>query len=408
MNILITGGAWHHEIFGGAYKVATEFSEYLAKSGHKVFYLAWSRDGNFTNPTMCNGVEVWRYPAPTAKSPNPLNVLAHITGSRRIVQKIAANHPIDNLNGHDFLQFLGASQGLPGKETTKSFSVHSPLVMENKAQWGIDETRKPSLRHGLAVKMLRHIEKSAYRNADIIQTDSRFTLQEISRDYGSVVSGKGIASPLWVEHERFRPATDKSAVRKALGGPWETDVPIFFTLRRLVPRMGIDNLIGAMSLLEKDGKDCRLIIGGSGPERESLEALVADLDLTDRVFFIGRIPEDSLVSCYQAPDCFVLPTRALECFGLIILEAFSCGIPVIATPVGSIPEVMGDLGVNFLTKNVSADALAAKMAGFLEGNISWDSETLVGHARSFSFDRQANRLAQTLFPNLSITPETDL
>ena len=62
--------------------------------------------------------------------------------------------------------------------------------------------------------------------------------------------------------------------------------------------------------------------------------------MSERIIFLGRLSDDALALAYQAADVFLLPTTALECFGLIILEAFACECPVIATDAGAIPEVM--------------------------------------------------------------------
>lgn len=397
-HIIVAGGAWNHEIFGGAYRAATEFAEYLASRGHRVFYLAWTREKSFVNPVVHNGVEVWRYPAPAWRSPHPLNVIGHIRGSCRLVERICAAYPVDFLNGHDFLQFIGAFEGLRGRQVPTSFSVHSPLALEHTAQWGLSDNGCPrTLKQRLALRVLRCAERSVYRKAQVIQTDSRFTLGEISRDYSSVVEKKGVASPLWVDLARFRPASDRMAIRGRLGHPWTCNVPLFFTLRRLVPRMGIDNLIKAVSILNAGGYNCRLIIGGSGPEKESLERLVIELGLQEKVFMVGRISDELLTSCYQAADCFVLPTKALECFGLIILEAYACGTPVIATPVGSIPEVAGDIGRPLLAREASAEALAERMRLFILREIPWDAAAAIRYAWAFSFEERAARLSQVLF-----------
>ena len=153
---------------------------------------------------------------------------------------------------------------------------------------------------------------------------------------------------------------------------WNADETLFFTLRRLVPRMGIDNLIKAMALLKSKGYRCRLVIGGAGPERERLEQLTRSIDMESSVVFLGKIPDADLPAFFQAADCFVLPTRALECFGLIILESFASGTPVIATPVGSIPEIMGEVGNSFLTDDAQPESLARKMAAFMDKELDYD------------------------------------
>ena len=68
-----------------------------------------------------------------------------------------------------------------------------------------------------------------------------------------------------------------------------------------------------------------------------------EYDLHGSIRFLGHIPEIDLPQKYQAADFFVLPTRNLEGFGLVILEAMASGTPVLGTPVGAIPEVIGSV-----------------------------------------------------------------
>jgi glycosyltransferase involved in cell wall biosynthesis len=179
-----------------------------------------------------------------------------------------------------------------------------------------------------------------------------------------------------------------------MGDVWDVDAVQFFTLRRLVPRMGIDNLIKAMSLLINRGYDCRLTIGGSGPEQESLMTMVKSLALEHCIKFIGRVPDEELSNVFCASDCFVLPTKALECFGLIVLESFACGVPVIATPVGSIPEVMGGIGHSFLTEDASPESLASRMGEFLEGRLKYNETDLRKYAETFDFKDIVRKLEE--------------
>ena len=68
-------------------------------------------------------------------------------------------------------------------------------------------------------------------------------------------------------------------------------------------------------------------IGGDGELRPSLERLSAELGATEKIRFTGRLSDEDLLLAYQAADLFVLPTLALECFGLISIEAMSFGCP---------------------------------------------------------------------------------
>ncbi len=89
----------------------------------------------------------------------------------------------------------------------------------------------------------------------------------------------------------------------------------------------------------------KLIIAGNfNPEKMGLSRLISELNLTDRVVFTGRIFEEDLVSLYQAADLYVDPSL-YEGFGLQVVEAMACGIPVITSNVTSLPEIAGDAGI---------------------------------------------------------------
>src|SRR6185437_4730902 len=171
-----------------------------------------------------------------------------------------------------------------------------------------------------------------------ITSMSHFTRRQIKRIHGAELAGRIQVIPGWVDLERFQIVPDRAAAKQSLG--WPLDVPVLFTLRRLVRRMGLDRLVRAVSILRARGQKLQLIIGGAGPLRRELEELVQALNLGDSVRFLGRVADSDLPGMYAACDAFVLPTAELECFGLIALEAMACGRPVLATPVAAIPEVM--------------------------------------------------------------------
>jgi glycosyltransferase involved in cell wall biosynthesis len=135
------------------------------------------------------------------------------------------------------------------------------------------------------------------------------------------------------------PPGGKTAAKDALKLP--TKKTAFLTVRNLVPRMGLETLIesfGQSSVLREKGL---LLIGGRGFLEDHLKAQVESANLQDAVRFLGYIAEKDLPLFYQASDFFVLPTRELEGFGLVNLEAMASGTPVLGTPVGGIPEVIG-------------------------------------------------------------------
>jgi glycosyltransferase involved in cell wall biosynthesis len=104
----------------------------------------------------------------------------------------------------------------------------------------------------------------------------------------------------------------------------------------------------------------------------ALRRLAETLGLEETVRFTGFIPEDDLADYYRSADLFVLPTTALEGFGLPILESLACGTPVVGTAVGAIPEILGKLGSEFLVTDARPEGLARALAFHLSRGVSDD------------------------------------
>jgi glycosyltransferase involved in cell wall biosynthesis len=383
-QILIAAGGWHDDSPGGAYRLPTDFARYLVRQGHRVAYVCPSRLAGCDNPQKCEGVEVHRYFVGETSLPGIANLVAHLYRSRGVAARIASRGPVQVLLGHSPLQYLGALSGC--RPIRKCYTVHSPFAAELRSNC----PGRPRLRTRGAWAAAKRIEAHIYSKSDIVQCFSNYILHRLQQDYGSGLAGKCVVLPAWVDTNRFTPSIESaSQVRAHLGVPWNAQVATFITVRRLVPRMGLATLIEAAAILSKEGLDFRLVIAGEGPQLEPLRNQSSALSLQNRVAFLGRVSEEQLVDVYRAGDCFVLPTRSLEGFGLIILEAYACGTPVIAVPVGAIPEVMGASFRDWLARDNSPAALAERMRDFIRNRLIADQARLRQRALEFDFDTVA-------------------
>ncbi|MDF1593530.1 MAG: glycosyltransferase [Desulfobacterales bacterium] len=145
---------------------------------------------------------------------------------------------------------------------------------------------------------------------------------------------------------RFKPTDDTEKIRQALKLP-DSKI-ILFTVRNLVARMGLENLIKAVQLVVRNAADIYLVIGGAGPLRDQLARMAEQLGVNDCIRFEGFIPEESLPNYYQMADMFILPTKELEGFGLVTLEAMASGVPVLGTPVGGTKEIISRFDSSFM------------------------------------------------------------
>jgi phosphatidylinositol alpha-1,6-mannosyltransferase len=144
-----------------------------------------------------------------------------------------------------------------------------------------------------------------------------------------------------VDTSRFVPAPADAAVREQLG--W-TGRRVVLTVGSLQERKGQDMMIRALPAIRAACPDVLYVAAGGGAERTALQELAGRLDVQDAVQFPGAPSEDTLVSYYQQCDLFALPNRQvgwdIEGFGIVLLEAQACGVPVIAGCSGGTRETM--------------------------------------------------------------------
>lgn len=145
-------------------------------------------------------------------------------------------------------------------------------------------------------------------------------------------------------------------------------LPVILFVGRLVARKGVDQLLEALARLAD--RPWKLEIVGFGPERDPLERHAERLGISDRVEFLGRVSSGDLVAAYRRASCFVLPAtldeRAdTEGLGVVLLEAMSYGVPVVATRRGGIVDVVVDGRSGLLVEDDPA-ALADGIRAVLE------------------------------------------
>src|SRR5262249_40748707 len=121
----------------------------------------------------------------------------------------------------------------------------------------------------------------------------------------------------------------------------------------------------AMARLRAQRSSVLLLIGGAGSLREALEAQSRALGLGDHVKFLGFVPDAELPRYYQAADLFVLPTRELEGFGLVTVEALACGTAVRGTPVGAPPEILRALCPSLVFRGTTPEMMAEDLERIL-------------------------------------------
>ena len=250
---------------------------------------------------------------------------------------------------------------------------------------------------GLAAKLRGTTLVSTKHNDDPFRTGAfRFVERGLARLADRVVTISDSLHRFTVERVGV-PAAKVETIHYGLDEPpraWGTNpedavptgVRIVLSVSRLSQQKGIDVAVhGLLSLPD----NTVLVVLGEGPERSSLEALARDLGVDARLFLPGRVPD--VAAWLRRASVYVQPAR-WEGFGLAVLEAMVCGLPVVATNVSSLPELVADGETGLL---VPPDDPAA-LARAVERALADPALGPAGHERArreFSVQRMADRTA---------------
>jgi glycosyltransferase involved in cell wall biosynthesis len=178
----------------------------------------------------------------------------------------------------------------------------------------------------------------------------------------SVPNEKIVVQPVGVNRHVFRPTVrDESLLREwAVPDGWTT----VLYCGRLIREKGVLDLVRAMATLPRTV----LVLAGVGPERSRLESAALALGVHNQLRFVGGVPYGEMSRLYSAADVFCLPSVSTpywqEQFGMVLVEAMACGIPVVTTATGSIPEVVGNSAV--VVPPYAPDAIADAIAGLID------------------------------------------
>jgi len=193
-----------------------------------------------------------------------------------------------------------------------------------------------------------------------------------------------------IDTERFKPG-DKVAARCALG---EEGAPLLLAVGRLEPIKDFETLLTAMTDLLRKFPAARLRIIGAGSLRESLEARVLQEHLSGAVRLLGEMDQDRIHQYYNAADLLLIPSRN-EGVPNVLLEAMACGLPVVATRVGGIPEVVLD-GSTGLLYDASAGARGLVSAIERAVAMTWSAPDILARIGRFSWRSSAHQLGTQL------------
>ncbi len=318
----------------GSTRLAFDEAVFLANQGKEVWVITQDLSRSKPEYAFEDNLHLLRYASPQFGPFDPRRIQFHQARSSQLLAKYLATESVELIHGHSLLHYDAAlSSCSQGARTC--YSVHSPAILEMQAA-GRGATAMERAKLWLTGRLAHNLERRCLERSHSITAESRYTVSLIRTLHGDRIAHRTRVVPGWVDTKRFQIVANQHALKVRLS--WPTDVPVLFTLRRLVARMGLDGLLYALQHVKAPVGSSTWSIGGAGPSRVQLEGMISQLGLSDCVRLAGFVPDDLLPIMYAAADAFVLPTAELECFGIIVLESLACGRPVLATPVGAIPR----------------------------------------------------------------------
>ncbi len=242
---------------------------------------------------------------------------------------------------------------------------HGPWAAESRAAGG----SAPAAGVKYALERLRA------RPADRFVVLSEHFRDLLVHDYRVRPDRVAVIAP-GVDLDRFRPT------------PLPDAAPLVLCVRRLEHRMGIDVLLRAWPAVRSAHPEARLVLVGTGTAEASLRAQAGDPG--SGVTFTGRITDAELTGWYGRATVTVVPSVALEGFGLIALESLAAGRAPVVTACGGLPDSVRGLDPSLIVAPGDAGALAARLAAALDGAVP-DPGRCRAHAETFSWTAAADR-----------------
>ena len=279
------------------------------------------------------------------------------------------------------------------------------LTVHDLAFLFFPDAAMPSLHRYLNVV----VPRSVYR-ASHVAADSHHTARDLCEQWGvaperiTVVQGA-------VDHARFRSVHDPAALAAARARYGIGEGPFIFTLSRLEPRKNHVRLVEAFARARAGraggapALPHRLVIGGGkGWLYEAIFAKVEELKLGDAVHFTGFVDDADLPALYSAADFFAYPSL-YEGFGLPVVEALACGLPVLAGDNSCLPEAGGP-GALYVDA-LDVDAIAAGLARLAADAPLRAALRAAGlaHAARFTWERSAGQLLAAYAAALGEPPQ---
>ena len=346
--------------YGGSGVVATELGKALARRGHKIHFITYrqpARLESFQENVFYHEVNFNNYPL--FEYPPYETVLAS-----KIVD-VARFEALDLMHVHYAIPH--ASAAYLAKQILAQGNHHLPVITTlhgtDITLVGKDPTFAP------VVSFSINMSDGVTAVSESLRRDTQEHFR-IRRDIEVI--------PNFLDFDRFK-KLDKDHFRKAIASQGEK-ILVHVSNFRKVKRVG--DVVKVFDRVRKE-IPAKLLLIGDGPERQNVEQLCRELGTCDQISFLGK--QEAVEEILAVSDLFLMPSES-ESFGLAALEAMACGVPVISTNTGGLPEVNIEGETGFMADVGDVDHMTAKALEILR------NEELLSKLRKGAMD-QANRFS---------------
>ena len=326
---------------GGAETVAISLAKVLAQKGHEIFIFTSSANSS-NEVEEYNGLAIYRY-GTNFKFASSRFSLGLLKNPRR--------YPTDLVHVHASVPMGDLAGFLYAKKKQK------PLIVTLHLDLGSYKGFAIKLGYSLYCMLIGKLLSWA----NVIISPSRYYISEIRAL--DKYKDKVIVIPNGIDVGDFNAAYSREDSKRELG--FSPSDRLLLYVGNFEPRKGLDILIKAMPRILKEAQNTNLVLVGDGIMRDKLEALAKKLGVAEHVKFTGFVNKSEKIRYYKSADIFILPSL-YEIFGIVNLEAMACGIPVVASKVGGIPEVVKDGKNGLLIPPGNSEALADALIYLLE------------------------------------------
>lgn len=366
MNILIVAEGRFPDFIGGAEIVIHHLGKHLAGHGHNVHTVTRQAKKSDKFDEVIDNISVHRYPAPCAGSfLYKLYPLFSFWGARKLFRKLNKSVSFDAIIFNHPFPALGVLSCLKSRNHKKIYIFHSStgaeyLAAKNRIKYS------GNLFDKLIIRIINQVERYALKKCQKIVVLSKYMRGQVVHIHKENEERVKVI-PGGVDINIFQPPKsheEKTRLKEEFRIP--NNALVLFVAKRLYGGMGLENLLDTMELLVNDGREnVLLFLAGDGPIKNDLVQRIQKKGLNKWIRLLGNIPHENVKYYYQMADLYI-STWQQEPFGLVTLEALSCGLPVLSCPEGGTAEILSGLSKGLLFQDPSPESMAEKIKYFLD------------------------------------------